>query len=65
MMVSSIDKCSRSRTAVLPNLTRAETFLRLKRETNKQTNLPGNSSLSIGLLFLGVNSFLLLKSFNK
>ena len=36
MMVSSIDKCSRSRTAVLPNLTRAETFLRLKRETNKQ-----------------------------
>ena len=60
---------------VLQNLTRAESFLRLKREAKKQTNVPGNSSLLINLLFLrlekvlssffGIKSLLFLKSINK
>ena len=61
-MVSMRDfpsKYSKSRTAVLQNLTtRAESFLRLKRETKKQTNLTGNSSLLIDLIFLRLEKVL-------
>ena len=71
MTVSITDfpcKYSKSRTAVLYNLTaRAESFLRLKRETKKQTNLTGSSSLLIDLLFLRLekvlSSFLGVKPF--